>query len=168
MILAQHDVREAVAVEIDEPQARVRPVDVRQGGKRPKRSPVVHMRAMVKTAAHRAAEAHEVGQSVARHVEQLLNAGVASERRGTTEPRDRGLRAQGARRSELSLSEVTLVVEGSALVGKDTRDPFAIEIDPLVGATVDTVGDLREALAVEIADGRLKRGAAVVEVDPRK
>ena len=74
---------------------------------------------------------------------------------GFQETRGSGLR-QGA--------EIALVVPRAVLLGQDARQSFAIEIDPLVGAAIESYWQVFQRVRIDIANLRADFGLGVLKL----
>ena len=86
-------------------------------------------------------ECHEVELAVAGEVEEL----------GATLESDGRFLRDELLRPESAFAEIRLVPPGAGLFGEDAREPFAVQVEPLVLDAVGAGGKIGEALLVERA-----------------
>ena len=69
--------------------------------------------------------------------------------------------------SDVQPADVALVEPAVTLLGEHAGEAVAIEIDPLIAAAVDAVGQIVEAVDICVADCRIDVGQRVLEVQGR-
>ena len=148
-----------VAGQVNEPQIRVLPVDVRQRVERRERAPVA-IASPLEEAGRGTAELDEVELPVSSQVEELASS-FADQRRGRPQ-RDR---PDGA---ESGVAEARLVEPRVRLLGEDARKALSIEVDESVGRPVDSSGRVLNARRVDVANPVVDDRLGVLELDRRQ
>ena len=135
LVLGDQHVGPTVTVQIDEPEVGVARVAAEARSERSEGPPALGL-VMLVEAREGAIHHHEVRQAVAGQVEELRRSG---------RQREIGLLSHALRRTKLDRSpgeraEIAFVEERSRLLGQDSRNSLAAQIDPPVGGAVDARG----------------------------
>ena len=158
-MLGDQDVRVAVAGQVHEAQVGVLPVDGGQGLEGPELGPARVLGAL-EEARHRGVEGDQVELAVAGEIEQLLSAALQCGWLGLARDPDQ--------RAEPALPEVALVVPAFRLLGEDAGHPLAVEVHPAIGGAIQPLRQVLQAFGVELANGLVDLGTAVLERQGRQ
>ena len=141
-VFGDQDVAVAVAVEVDEFEVRVAGVEIRERAEGAEGFPLAVVGAFVE-AAHGSIQGDDIWPSVTGEVHELRVAGEGEGGLGGDEfdGAEAGFDVCVAICPDgMDGAEVALVEPRAGLLGEDAGETFAVEIDPLVSAAVETDG----------------------------
>src|SRR5262245_13041902 len=70
-------------------------------------------------------------------------------------------------RGELPLAEILLIKEGARLLDEHPWQPFAVEVDPLMGGSLDAAAQIGKALPIDHLDRGLDLRSRISKLDRR-
>ena len=152
------DIRMAVAGDVYEPDVGIFGVDIRNGLEPRERLPASGCGALMKTG-HRSIELHQFQMAFSGQIEQLLATGQCRRHRSGH---------HHLRCAECSIAEAAFVIPGVGLLRKNAGQPLALQIDPLIAAAINTVGQIFDAFGIDLMDGFIHLNVGVLELEFRQ